>query len=95
MKYSEKIKPITFLKNHTSEIMKEVTNTAIPVIITHNGEARLIIQDIKVYEEQKNALTLLKLLAQSTESMKKSRYKPIKDSFNSIREKISNIHEKV
>ena len=81
MKYSEKIKPITFLKNNTIEIMKEVTNTAIPVIITYNGEARLVIQDIKIYEEQKNALTLLKLLAQSTESMKKGRYKPIKDSF--------------
>ena len=36
MKYSEKIKPITFLKNNTIEIMKEVTNTAIPVIITYN-----------------------------------------------------------
>ncbi len=95
MKYSEKIKPITFLQNHTFEIMQEVTNTTAPVIITYNGEAKLVIQDIKVYEEQKNAMTLLKLLAQSTESMKKGRYKQIRNSFNSVRERLDNVHEKI
>ena len=95
MKILEKIKPITFLKNHTTDIMKEVTSNSIPIILTHNGEAKLIIQDIKVYEEQKNTLTLLKLLAQSADSMKKGKYKSLKDSFNAVRQKIRISNAKV
>ncbi len=95
MKYSEKIKPITYLKNHTSDIMKEVTSTSAPIIITHNGEAKLIIQDVKVYEEQKEILMLLKLIAQSQESLKKGKYKSVKDSFYSVRKKVRIINEKI
>ena len=95
MKYSEKIKPITYLKNHTSDIMKEVTSTSSPIIITHNGEAKMIVQDVKEYEEQKKALTLLKLLAQSKKSLEKEKYKSLKDSFSSVKRKMRLNNEKV
>ncbi len=75
--------------------MKEVTSTSTPIIITHNGEAKLVIQDIKIYEEHKNALTLLKMLAQSMKSMKNRKYKTVKNSFNAVREKIHKTYEKV
>ena len=89
MKLSEKVKPITYLKNHTSDVLKEVIDGASPLIITHNGEAKLIIQDIVSYEKQKESLTLLKLLAQSAESIKNGKYKPLKNSFDSIKNRVS------
>ena len=95
MKYSEKIKPITYLKNHTADITKEVTSTSAPIIITHNGRAKLIVQDVKVYEEQKEALILLKLIAQSQESLKKGKYKSLKDSFRSVRKRVRTVNEKI
>jgi len=94
MKLSEKIKPITYLKNHTSDVLKEVTTCAAPLIITHNGEAKLVIQDVLTYEKQQESLTLLKLLAQSAESIKNGRYKSIKSSFASIKNRILN-NEKI
>ena len=88
MKYSQKIKPITYLKNHTAEVVKEVTETSSPIIITHNGEARIVIQDIRNYEQQRETLTLLKMLAQSSESLKKGKFRPLKQSFEIVRKRV-------
>lgn len=52
-------------------------------------------QDVRAYEEQKKTLTLLKILAQSTESLKKGNYKPIGDSFCSVRKKLEKTDEKL
>lgn len=34
-----------------------------PIVITQNGEPKAVIQDLKSYEEQKNTLLLLKIIA--------------------------------
>ena len=75
--------------------MNEIISTSSPIIITHNGEAKIIIQDVKVYEEQKEALTLLKILCQSTESLKKGNYKPLRNSFDSVKKKLEKANEKL
>ena len=63
MKPSESIKPISFLKTHTAEVVRGVNENRETIIITQNGEARAIIQDIATYEQTQETLTLLKLLA--------------------------------
>lgn len=59
------IKPVTYLKTHTSEVLDEVRDTRSPVVITRNGEAAAVVVDIKSYEATQDTLLLLKLLAQS------------------------------
>ncbi len=44
-----------------------------------------------MYKKQKKVLTLLKLIAQSKESLIKGRYKSLKKSFRSIRKKVRKI----
>ena len=59
----EDVKPISYVKAHTTEIVKHVENTRIPVVITQNGEAKAIIIDIESYQKTLNAINLAKLLS--------------------------------
>jgi len=85
MKYSESVKPISYLKAHASEIIRNLSEKQQTLIITQNGEAKAIVQDIKAYEELQESLALLKILAQSTSDIQKSNFKPAKDVFKNIR----------
>jgi len=50
MRYSESIKPISYLKAHTAEIIREVAEGNSPYAITRHGEARAVVQNIQDYE---------------------------------------------
>ncbi len=65
MKLSEDIKPISYLKTKTADIIKNVNEHKRAIIITQNGEAKAVIQDIQSYENLVNSLILLKLIIQS------------------------------
>ncbi len=89
MKYSEAIKPISYLKTHASEVIREVSKKHKTMIITHNGEAKVIVQDIHVYEQTQDSLALLKILAQSSSNIKKGHYSPARESFSNLGKRIS------
>lgn len=89
MKISEAVKPISYLKTHASEIINRASHGRTTMIITKNGEAKVVLQDIRAYEETLAGLALLKILAQSRESVKKGRYKPLKKAFRDLRLKIN------
>ena len=63
MKLSSQIKPISYLKAHTADIVRQLNEQKQPMIITQNGEAKLVVQDIESYELTEEALALLKILA--------------------------------
>jgi len=88
MKFSESIKPISYLKAHASEVLRDVTENKKTMVITHNGEAKVILQDVKVFEQTQEALALLKILALSGKNMKQKNYKPLDKTFKDIRKKI-------
>ena len=90
MKLSESIKPISYLKAHASEILRDVSNNRKTMIITQNGEAKAVLQDVKIFEEMQESLALLKILALSNKSKAKKKYKPVESSFDKIRHEINN-----
>ena len=63
MQLSSHVKPISYLKSHTAQIVKELTVSREPLLITQNGEAKLVVIDINSYEERENTLAMLKILA--------------------------------
>ena len=65
MHLSQDIKPISYLKAKTAEVINSVNENQRTIIITQNGEAKAVIQDIKSYENLQNSLNLLKLIVQS------------------------------
>ena len=88
MKFSEDIKPISYLKTHASEVIRDVAENQKTLIITHNGEAKVIVQDVKVYEKTQEGIALLKILALSGKEIKKGKYKTLDKSFDNVRKRI-------
>lgn len=89
MKFSEVVKPISYLEAHTSEVIRDVSENQKTMIITHKGEAKVILQDITVYEKTQESLALLKVLALSGKEIRNENTKPIEESFQKVRECIA------
>ncbi|MBM4172058.1 MAG: type II toxin-antitoxin system Phd/YefM family antitoxin [Ignavibacteria bacterium] len=89
MKYSEAVKPISYLKTHASEVIRNVSENQKTLIITHNGEAKVVLQDVKVYEKTQESIALLKILALSGKELKKGNYKTLEKSFEDQRSRIN------
>jgi prevent-host-death family protein len=64
------IKPVSYLKAHSAELLQQINQTQRPIVITQNGEPRGVLQDAQSYENMRNALSLLKLLAQSEDDIR-------------------------
>jgi prevent-host-death family protein len=84
MKYSTQVKPISYLKSHAAEIVTTLSQTREPLLITQNGEAKLVVMDVQSYEEQEQAIALLQLLAQGRREIEEGRTTPAMDVFARI-----------
>ncbi len=63
MRYSSQVKPISYLKANAAEVLARLAERREPLVITQNGEAKAVIQDVASYEETQETLALLKILA--------------------------------
>ena len=91
MKPSEAIKPISYLKAHASKIIRDITDNQKTLVITQNGEAKVVLQDVRTYEETQESLALLKILAGSSKNLKEGKYKPTKKAFKNLSKKIEKL----
>ena len=88
MSLSNQIKPISYLKASTAEAVRKVTETGEPLIITQNGEAKIVVQDIKRYEETQETLALLKILALGEAEANRNETLPARQAIEAIRERL-------
>ena len=63
------VRPITDLKNRTRELVREVSESGQSVVITQNGKAKVVVMDVEQHDRLQDTLAMLKLLAQSQESL--------------------------
>jgi len=82
------VKPITYLKNRTADLIREVTEGGHAVTITQNGEARAVLMDVDTYDRWRAAMALLKLLAQGEADVEASRTVKQSDAFRRARRAI-------
>jgi prevent-host-death family protein len=68
------VKPITYMKTHSAELVADVNKRRSPIVITQNGEPRAVVMDIESYERTQDALMLLKLIAQSEDDLRKGKW---------------------
>lgn len=81
MKFSTQVKPISYLKSHAAEIIKDISENREPMLITQNGEAKLVVMDVKSYEEQEETLALLKILALGNREIEQGKFRDVEDVF--------------
>ncbi len=67
------IEPVTELKTRSAQLIKKARTSGQPIVITQNGKATAVLQDVESYEEQRRALLLLKFLAQGDKELKEDR----------------------
>ncbi|QHJ00197.1 type II toxin-antitoxin system prevent-host-death family antitoxin [Xylophilus rhododendri] len=79
MKFSTQIKPISYLKSHAADIVKDLTQSREPMLITQNGEARLVVVDVRSYEEHQETLALLKILALGKREIEEGKFRSADD----------------
>ncbi len=87
MKLSSRIKPISYLKAHAAEIVRTLGSRREPLIVTQNGEAKVVIQDIDSYEEMQETVALLKILALGSRQIEAGRTQPAVDVIARLRER--------
>jgi len=69
----EDIKPISYVKSHTAEVMRQVEEKNNPIIITQNGEAKAVLMDVKQYQNIIDTINLLKILSIGENDIKNKR----------------------
>ena len=90
MKLSSQIKPISYLKAHAAEIVRNLGEEREPLIITQNGEAKVVMQDIESYEQTQETMALLKILALGSRQIEEDRVQPAADVLKHLRNRGEN-----
>ncbi|KQC10413.1 MAG: antitoxin, Phd family protein [Smithella sp. SDB] len=85
MKLSNQIKPISYLKAHAAEIVRNMSAKQEPLVITQNGEAKVVIQNIESYEQTLETMALLKILALGNQQIEAGKVESATDVLNRLR----------
>jgi len=90
MKLSSQIKPISYLKAHAAEIVRNLSAQGEPLVITQNGEAKVVLQDIESYEQTQETMALLKVLALGMRQIEDGRVQPAGEVVQRLRDRGKN-----
>lgn len=85
MKLATQIRPISYLKAHASEIVRDLAHQGPSMVITQNGEAKAVLQDIHSYEQTQETLALLKILALGQQELAEGKTVPLADGIARIK----------
>ena len=87
MRYSSQVKPISYLKANAAEVLVQLTEQRQPLVITQNGEAKAVLQDVASFEETQETLALLKILALGNQEVAAGKVKPATEVIARLRSK--------
>lgn len=87
MRYTTQVKPISYLKANAAEVLLHLAEQREPMVITQNGEAKAVIQDVASYEETQETLALLKILALGNQEIEAGKVRPVGDVVARLRAK--------
>jgi len=84
MKFSTQVKPISYLNSHAAEIVRDLTENRESMLTTPNGEAKLVVMDVKSYEEQEETLALLKILVLGNREIELGKFRDVESVFTEL-----------
>lgn len=87
MRYTTQVKPISYLKANAAEVLLHLAEQREPMVITQNGEAKAVIQDVASYEETQETLALLKILALGNQEIEAGKVRSVGDVVARLRAK--------
>jgi prevent-host-death family protein len=87
MRYSTQIKPISYVKANAAELISQMRETREPIIITQNGEATAVLQDVASYEATQETLAMLKIIEMGRADIAASRTRSFQEVIDRLRAK--------
>ena len=85
MRLSTQVKPISYVKANAAEIIAELNDGGEPIVITQNGEAKAVLQDLAEYERTQETLALLKILALARQDVDAGKAIPFREAIEGVR----------
>ena len=85
MTYTTHIKPISFLKANAAQVLRDLAANQTPLVITQNGEAAAVLQDVYSFEKNQATMALLKILALGNAQIEKGRVATAAQAFGKVR----------
>jgi prevent-host-death family protein len=82
-----RVKPISYVKAHAADLIRELKENGEPLVITQNGEATAVMQDVASYEATQETLALLKILALGRRQVEARRTFPADAVFRRLRKR--------
>ena len=79
MRYSSQVKSVSYLKANAAEVLTKLAEEREPLVITQNGEAKAVMQDVATFEQTQETLALLKILALGNQDIEAGNVKPVAD----------------
>jgi prevent-host-death family protein len=77
------------LKANAAEVLQVLEEQRKPMIITQNGKAKAVIQDVTSYEETQETLALLKILALGSQQVERGEITPISEVAGRLHAKVT------
>ena len=87
MRFSSQVKPISYFKANAAEVLAHLADHREPMIITQNGEAKAVLQDVASFEESQETLALLKILALGKQDIAAGKVRPVAEVIARLRAK--------
>ena len=84
MSLAEDVKPVTYMKARAAELLRSLEENRRPVVITQNGEAKGVLLDVATYQELKDSVLMLKLLALGEADVRAGRTMPQAEAFQRL-----------
>jgi prevent-host-death family protein len=81
------IKPISYVKSHTADVMKQLEEKNNPIVITQNGEAKAVLMAVNQYQSIIDTINLLKIISIGENDIKNNRiytHEQVQEKINSI-----------
>lgn len=85
MRYSTHVKSISYLKANAADVLDTLAQEREPLLITQNGEARAVLQDVASYEQTQQTLALLKILALGQREVERGEVRPLAEVASRLR----------
>ena len=89
MRHTSRIRPISYVKANAAELIHELAQSREPLVITQNGEATAVMQDVASHEATQETLALLKILALGKRQVEEGRVVPATEAFRRARARIA------
>lgn len=87
MRHASQIRPISYLKANAAEVLRQLGEQRVPMVITQNGEAKAVLQDVASYDEAQETLALLKILALGNREVEQGQVTPVAAVVDRLRAK--------